>query len=82
MPYEIDIFQKKKRVIFQTLLNEKENMYFYICRIKSEFRLDLEIKVSITISLVISNNKANGLIYAKKYKIPNIYVSTKNRLYE
>ena len=37
----------------------------------------------ITISLVISNNKkANGLIYAKKYKIPNIYVSTKNRLYE
>ena len=37
----------------------------------------------IIISLVISNNKkANGLIYAKKYKIPNIYVSTKNRLYE
>ena len=37
----------------------------------------------ITISLVISNNKkANGLIYAKKYKIPNIYISTKNRLYE
>ena len=37
----------------------------------------------ITISLVISNNKkANGLKYAKKYKIPNIYISTNNRLYE
>ena len=37
----------------------------------------------IIISLVISNNKkANGLKYAKKYKIPNIYISTKNRLYE
>ena len=37
----------------------------------------------ITISLVISNNKkANGLKFAKKYKIPNIYISTNNRLYE
>ena len=37
----------------------------------------------ITINLVISNNKkANGLRYAKKYKIPNIYINTKNRLYE
>ena len=37
----------------------------------------------ILISLVISNNKkANGIKFAKKYKIPNIYISTNNRLYE
>ena len=37
----------------------------------------------IIISLVISNNKkADGLKFAKKYKIPNICISTNNRLYE
>ena len=32
----------------------------------------------IKVSLVISNNKdANGIMYAKKYKIPYIYINTK-----
>ena len=32
----------------------------------------------IKISLVISNNKnANGIIYAKKFNIPYIYINTK-----
>ena len=37
----------------------------------------------IQISLVISNNKAaNGVNYAKKYKIPYIYINTKIKNYE
>ena len=37
----------------------------------------------IRISLVVSNNKeANGINYAKKYKIPYIFVDTKIRNYE
>ncbi len=37
----------------------------------------------IKISLVISNNnKANGLFYAKKYKIPYILINTKVKNYE
>ena len=37
----------------------------------------------IKVSLVISNNrKAYGVIYAKKYKIPYIFVDTKLRNYE
>ena len=37
----------------------------------------------IKISLIISNNKeAYGINYAKKYKIPYIFINTKYRLYE
>ena len=37
----------------------------------------------IKISLVISNNKnANGIIYAKKFNIPYIYINTKNKNYD
>ena len=37
----------------------------------------------IKISLVISNNKkANGIGYAKKYKIPYAFINTKNSNYE
>ena len=37
----------------------------------------------IKISLVITNNKnAGGINYAKKYKIPYIYVDTRIRTYE
>ncbi len=37
----------------------------------------------IKISLVICNNeKANGIIYAKKYNIPYIFINTKQRNYE
>ena len=37
----------------------------------------------IKISLIISNNKkANGIIYAKKYKIPYIFINTKSKNYE
>ena len=37
----------------------------------------------IKISLIISNNKeAHGINYAKKFKIPYIFINTKNRLYE
>jgi len=37
----------------------------------------------IKVSLVISNKRsAYGLNFAKKYKIPNIYISTKSRFYE
>ena len=37
----------------------------------------------IKISLIISNNeKAHGVNYAKKYKIPYIYINTKLRFYE
>ena len=37
----------------------------------------------IRISLVISNNKnAKGILYAKKYKIPYIYINTKLKNYE
>ena len=37
----------------------------------------------IQISLVISDNKeANGVNYAKKYKIPYIFINTKNKSYE
>ena len=37
----------------------------------------------IKISLVISNNKeAKGLNYAKKYKIPYIFINTKFKNYE
>ena len=37
----------------------------------------------IKISLVISNNKkANGINYAKKYKIPYIFIDTKIKNYE
>ena len=37
----------------------------------------------IKISLVISNNrKAYGLIYAKKYKVPYIFIDTKLQNYE
>ena len=34
----------------------------------------------IKISLIISNNKeANGIIYARKYKIPHLIIDTKFR---
>ena len=37
----------------------------------------------IKISLVISNNKsAGGIVYAKKYKIPYIFINTKLKNYE
>ena len=37
----------------------------------------------IKISLVISDNKkANGINYAKKYNIPNIFINTKFQNYE
>ena len=37
----------------------------------------------IKISLIISNNKkANGIIYAKKYKIPYIFINTESKNYE
>ena len=37
----------------------------------------------LKISLVISNNKkANGIIYAKKFKIPYVLVDTKLKYYE
>ena len=37
----------------------------------------------INVSLVISNNeKANGINYAKKYKIPYLLIDTKNKNYE
>ena len=37
----------------------------------------------IKISLVISNNKnAFGIIYAKKYKIPYVFINTKTKNYE
>ena len=37
----------------------------------------------IKISLVISNNnKANGIKYAKKYKIPYIFINSKIKNYE
>ena len=37
----------------------------------------------INVSLIITNNKyANGIIYAKKYKIPYIYINTKLTNYE
>ena len=37
----------------------------------------------IKISLIISNNKkANGIVYARKYKIPYIFINTKSKNYE
>ena len=37
----------------------------------------------INVSLIITNNKyANGIIYAKKYKIPYIYINTKLKNFE
>ena len=37
----------------------------------------------IKISLIISNNKkANGIVYAKKFKIPYILINTKSKNYE
>ena len=37
----------------------------------------------IKISLIICNNKnAYGIFYAKKYKIPYIFINTKDRNYE
>ena len=37
----------------------------------------------IKISLVVSNNKnAKGIIYAKKYKIPYVFINTKIQFYE
>jgi len=37
----------------------------------------------IKISLVISDNKnANGILYAKKYQIPYIFINTKSKNYE
>ncbi len=37
----------------------------------------------IKISLIISNNKkANGIVFARKYKIPYIFINTKSKNYE
>ena len=48
--------------------------------LKSIIKNSRDYKFPIKIELIISNNiKANGLKIAKKYSIPSIYVSSKNK---
>ena len=48
--------------------------------LKNIIRHSRDKSFPININLVISNNKnAYGLIYAKKYKIPYIFINTKSK---
>ena len=82
------ISQKTKASKFIQFLKmvKKKSMCFYLGKGSNLFNLILfsrNTNFPIRISLVISNNKkAYGIKYAKRYKIPYIFVDTKIRNYE